>query len=953
MGGLNFRAEASEARQDLKKTAEEQEKLDIRGDIRFVSFVPAGTYSQPEGRPAQFHGSQSAKSEGATMQAINEDGRRFYLRLDFEVLLPITELEFYQGVYWSAMLRDWIRPYVSEELHESGIYPIPGQNGFREFRKGEVISLDLSVPAGRLPAVVEMLEDELGGRIKSTFPAQRLHFFPGKSIRLTGYNSLPEPDSLDPASWEDASVEASGFATEGELELIFHTPLRLKPVSGYKGAYRYLDPLGFDSQVFFSAFCREMGLDAASMEFPELSAKGLIWLDVPYEKTLGGLIGGIRLAGPVDQELLQALIWGQYRGIGKNRGFGFGFYLVKGSALHRAQNSARAGVSWLERGASLTNLETTLEAMRSGSPGPDNLAREDLLSSGRPYLQSARKMLLSGSLQPGETLSFYKRSSSGNHRVISIQNIHERHLLLAVLRQIDASLDRLLGSECYSYRAGRDYHQAARNLFSLFQRGFATGLKGDIKSFFDSIPRSSLRLLLAGLFAADPVADLISSYMLSEGTGIPQGNPLSPLLSNLYLIPFDREIKNRGWRLIRYGDDFCVLADQAQAVELRPDALAGILGALELELSAEKTLQFSRADSLVFLGYNIDQSQYQKIKRSRQEDHELPGIPAFEDDFARGKPLYVTFKESHVRHDNGAVVIEREGESRYLAWKEISRIIVVGKPRISAGVIQQALLRQKPVVFMTVMGRQLGGFAHNQKLFVPQSVHNPVNGGWNEFSLDFVRDLVAAKIHNQRMVLQQHQIREPRLRELELSLAGCADPNVLRGKEGAASVVYWQHFRELVKPLAFPRRAYHPPEGPVNAMLSLGYSILYFRMAESLAASQLNPWEGIFHEPRGLHCALASDLIESFRFLVDRMVLSLVHNRQIGPDDFIGGEDSSFCRLSPDAMKSYIHRYEFTMRNEVSSAAETVSWAILIDRAPAQLMRCLRLGLRFRPYRLP
>ena len=51
-------------------------------------------------------------------------------------------------------------------------------------------------------------------------------------------------------------------------------------------------------------------------------------------------------------------------------------------------------------------------------------------------------------------------------------------------------------------------------------------------------------------------------------------------------------------------------------------------------------------------------------------------------------------------------------------------------------------------------------------------------------------------------------------------------------------------------------------------------------------------------------------------------------------------------------MKSYIHRYEFTMRNEVKQGGETLSWALLIDRSAAQLMRCLRLGLPVMPYRL-
>ncbi len=151
----------------------------------------------------------------------------------------------------------------------------------------------------------------------------------------------------------------------------------------------------------------------------------------------------------------------------------------------------------------------------------------------------------------------------------------------------------------------------------------------------------------------------------------------------------------------------------------------------------------------------------------------------------------------------------------------------------------------------------------------------------------------------------------------------------------------------MVKPLDFPRRAYHPPEGPVNALLSIGYSNLYFRMAECLQAAQLNPYDGIFHSPRGLHYALASDLIEPFRFLGDRMVLSLIHNKQIGKEDFVSNSYGAYSRLAPQAMKSYIHKYEQTMRTEVKLGDETFTWATLIDRCAAQLMRCLRLGIDF------
>jgi CRISPR-associated endonuclease Cas1 len=886
------------------------------------------------------------------MNGSGENTQRNWLRLDFEVIRPITRLEYFQGVYWSAMLRDWLRPYFDRELSELGIYPVPGQNGFRDLYPGETVCLELSVPRQHLARVVDMLEDELGGIARAVFPDPRLHFLPGASLKLISYANLPDGEGLEPASPESCAAEAAELAGAASLDLVFYCPLRLKPGGESKGDFRFLDPLGLETEVFWQAFCRELEITPGDAELPKITGRGLIWLDVPYSKTLGGLLGGVTLAGPVPQLLLAALLWGQYRGIGKNRGLGFGFFTVGGSRLDRARKANPRRASFLARAASLGNLRSTLEEMNSGSPGPDNLAREDLLEAGKPYLLNARKMLLKGSLSPGETLSFYKRSSSGKYRVISISNIHERHLLLALLRQIELPLDRLIGKECYSYRRGKSYHQAAEQARKYFSAGFAKGLKSDISSFFDSIPRQSLRLLLEGLFGADPTACLISSYMLGSGLGIPQGNPLSPLLSNLYLIPFDRELGRQGWHLVRYADDFCLFANHPHDLFLDAEAVEGILAKLGLKLSRDKTLSFTVKDSLDFLGYRVGREDFGKLKQPRDPELESHGIPAFQDDFARGRPLYLTFRETHVTSEGNCIALQTGDGIRRHSWKEISRIVVIGKPRVSAGVIQQALIRKKPVVFMTVMGRQLGGFAHNSRSYAPAQVFNSPDMSWQDFQLDYIRSLVAAKIHNQRTLLQSKGISEPRLRELEASLTECADPEVLRGKEGAASVVYWRHFRELVKPLDFPRRSYHPPEGPVNAMLSLGYTILYFRMAESLSAAMLNPWEGIFHSPRGLHYALASDMIEPYRFLVDRVVLSLIHNRQIGPDDFISEQEGSAPRLSSAAMKSYIHRYELTMRNEVKIGDLTLSWALQIDRAPFQLMRSLRLGLPFKPFRM-
>jgi len=105
--------------------------------------------------------------------------------------------------------------------------------------------------------------------------------------------------------------------------------------------------------------------------------------------------------------------------------------------------------------------------------------------------------------------------------------------------------------------------------------------------------------------------------MLGPGLGIPQGNPFSPLLSNLYLIPFDREVGRQGWHLVRYADDFCLFANYPHDLFLDAGAVEGILAKLGLKLSRDKTESFTVKDSLDFLGYRVGREEKASASRNQ------------------------------------------------------------------------------------------------------------------------------------------------------------------------------------------------------------------------------------------------------------------------------------------------------------------------------------------------
>lgn len=155
-------------------------------------------------------------------------------------------------------------------------------------------------------------------------------------------------------------------------------------------------------------------------------------------------------------------------------------------------------------------------------------------------------------------------------------------------------------------------------------------------------------------------------------------------------------------------------------------------------------------------------------------------------------------------------------------------------------------------------------------------------------------------------------------------------------------------------PFDFRERVYHPPDGPVNVMLSFGYSLLYNRISAMLVQQGFNPRLGFFHVGRGAHAALASDLIEPLRHLVERIVLSLIHKKEIRPEHFTTSESGhgGECRLTDDGFRTLIHRYEKTMAGSFNHEGENVTYNAYLDSMAEMLKRVMQLDLPYQPLRI-
>jgi CRISPR-associated protein Cas1 len=137
----------------------------------------------------------------------------------------------------------------------------------------------------------------------------------------------------------------------------------------------------------------------------------------------------------------------------------------------------------------------------------------------------------------------------------------------------------------------------------------------------------------------------------------------------------------------------------------------------------------------------------------------------------------------------------------------------------------------------------------------------------------------------------------------------------LNGHEGAASVAYFKAFRSALRgDWRFDSRQYHPPQDPINALLSLGYTMLYNDLYAAVNVVGLDPFMGFYHQPRHGHAALASDLMEEHRApLVDRLILTLVNKRVISESDFQRDPDGRI-QLKQDALKRFFGFYAQTVQ---------------------------------------
>lgn len=575
-----------------------------------------------------------------------------------------------------------------------------------------------------------------------------------------------------------------------------------------------------------------------------------------------------------------------------------------------------------------------------------------------PDLDTLGRRLATAQWRPPPLKVSVQQKPDGEPRVLSVPPFLDRVAQRAVAQVITPGLDTLMYAHSYGFRRGRSRLSARYAIQDAFRAGYRWVYESDVDDFFDSVNFDHLGNRLIALFGDDPLVGQIMAWiqapldyeghLIERGRGLPQGAPLSPLLANLMLDDFDHDMEAAGLRLVRFADDFVILCKDAAQAEAAAQEARRSLAELGLTVNPDKTRIVPFDQGFRYLGYlflndmaldvsgekpagdagpskpppawlaRIAQRPPQPIGAARppEETPPVPGLVRLGERGDAGTLVFVTGESTLLATRQGRLHLERGGETvADIPWNGIQAVLIIGRHHITAPALQAALLHQVPIHFCTAGGHYQGVLwdgeprtgGHDLWLRQQARFTDP------DAALEASRGLVEARIRHLREVLRQHGGHDQALttarNELDQGLRHlpqAADAATLNGLEGAATRVFFQAVKTILPPeWGFEGRNRRPPRDPFNALISLGYTVLHAQVESVLRVDGLLPWLGFYHQGRGRHAALASDLIEPFRHLVERTALNALQRRSFKPEEFtLDGERG--CRLNPDARRRWL-----------------------------------------------
>ena len=271
----------------------------------------------------------------------------------------------------------------------------------------------------------------------------------------------------------------------------------------------------------------------------------------------------------------------------------------------------------LEEILSPSNLNKAYRRVKgnNGAGGVDGMGADELLTYLTTHKDALLESILNGIYRPNPVRRVEIPKDNGKKRQLGIPTVVDRVIQQAIAQILSPLFERQFSATSYGFRPKRSAHQALRKCQEFIDDGYIYAIDMDLEKFFDTVNQSKLVEVLSRTIKDGRVISLIHKYLRAGAVvrskfeeteiGVPQGGPLSPLLSNIMLNELDKELESRGHRFARYADDCVIFCKSKRSAERTlTNIVPFIEGKLFLKVNREKTV-VEHVRGIKFLGYSF------------------------------------------------------------------------------------------------------------------------------------------------------------------------------------------------------------------------------------------------------------------------------------------------------------------------------------------------------------
>ena len=270
----------------------------------------------------------------------------------------------------------------------------------------------------------------------------------------------------------------------------------------------------------------------------------------------------------------------------------------------------------MERILHRDNLNNAYKKVKSnkGAGGVDGMSVDELFTFLRDNQKQLIQEIRDGKYKPNPVRRVeIPKEERGKVRRLGIPTVVDRVIQQAITQVLSPIFERQFSDYSFGFRPGRGAHDALKQCQQNVNDGYEYVVDMDLEKFFDTVCQSKLIEVLSRTIKDGRVISLIHKYLnagvvqngLFERTevGVPQGGPLSPLLSNIMLNELDKELTRRGHRFVRYADDCMIFCKSRKSAERTLEKIMPYIeGKLFLKMNREKT-EVAHISKVKYLGY--------------------------------------------------------------------------------------------------------------------------------------------------------------------------------------------------------------------------------------------------------------------------------------------------------------------------------------------------------------